>query len=95
MLSRSPYATAVSLDDDGTIVLHLRTQEYYRLNGTAQRLWTAFDEQKTWTVEQLARHLYRTAVPFKEDGPSRADVQDDVEAFVETMAGNGLLTHIS
>jgi hypothetical protein len=46
-------------------------------------------------VEQLARHLYRTAVPFKEDGPSRADVQDDVETFVETMAGNGLLTHIS
>jgi hypothetical protein len=92
MLSRSPHATAVSLNDDGTIVLHLRTQEYYRLNDTAQQLWTAFEEQDTWTVDELAQRLHRTASPPKANGPSHTDIEEDVEAFVETMIDHDLLT---
>ena len=95
MLSRSPHATAVSLDDDGTIVLHLRTQEYYRLNDTAQRLWTAFEEQDAWTVDALAQRLHRTAAPPEADGPSRTDIEEDVEAFVETMLEHNLLIRAS
>lgn len=92
MLSRSPHTTAVSLDDDDTIVLHLRTQEYYRLNDTAQQLWAAFEKKDAWTVDELAQRLHRAALPPEADGPSRADVEEDVEAFVETMLDHDLLT---
>jgi hypothetical protein len=92
MLSRSPHATAVSLDDDSMIVLHLRTQEYYRLNETGQWIWMAFDQQDEWEVGDLARDFHREVAAANDPDLSLETVCEDVEAFVEMMIDSGLLT---
>lgn len=87
MLSRSPHATDVPLEEEARIVLHLQTQSYYRLNKTGSILWSAFDTEPEWSTADLADYLQENL----SGEVSRARVETDVKAFVDSMTEKGLL----
>lgn len=87
MVSRSPDATEVPVEDEGRIVLHLQTQTCYHLNETGSILWAALDAERERSTADLADHLEDR---LSED-VGRARIEADVEAFVDELTGKGLL----
>lgn len=86
---RSSDAVSTELDDSATVVLHLRTQSYFKLNTTAQLLWNALDTSERVVVSDLVDVLLNHVA----DEVSRDQAKQDVEAFLSSMQQADLIVH--
>jgi hypothetical protein len=55
--SPHPEVVDTELDEQETVLLHLRTQFYYTLNQTGTRIWQGF--KKHLTLSQISQQLQR------------------------------------
>ena len=79
----NPQATEWRLVEGEVIGLNLATQEYFRLTGTAAKLWPLLIEGSTEvSLTQRLRDDY---------GVDQTTAASDVRSFLEQLRGQGLL----
>jgi hypothetical protein len=83
-LRRSPQAVSTQVDDSAAVVLHLSTQAYFRLNGTAQVLWERLSTEEATTKADLVDALME-CTDAQGDAVPRARVKQDVASFIASM----------
>lgn len=84
---RSPHAVSTQLDASASVVLHLSTQAYFRLNATAQVLWDRLDPERPLATAELVE----TLLAHTNGAVTRTQAEEDVEAFVDAMLDADLI----
>ncbi|ARA91875.1 MAG: PqqD family protein [Bacteroidetes bacterium] len=81
-----PDVSFTSLDESESVLLHMKTKQYYSLNETGTFIWDAF--QQGATVEDIAERL--TEVYDIE----RDDALEYVAGFFEELSSEGLVQRV-
>jgi hypothetical protein len=75
--------TAARVIDDATFVLHAETSELHALNDVGARIWELVDgERSVAAIAETIESEYEV---------DRAEAQADVVAFLQELAGKGLV----